>query len=367
MTSIQRWGIFAVVIVAIVAITTAVRSRPVSGAQITSAKLLALIEAGQDAPYSGYAETRGALALPVTDRFTDVGSLFGETTKLRVWWRSPQQWRVDKLTTAGETDLIRRDDTTTEWHYEKAKATSYIDPDIRLPRTADLLPPELAKRVLREIDNAEIKPLPGRRIAGRTADGLRVYTASEAASIDHVDLWADVDSGITLRAEVYDAATATPVFVSGFRQFSATKPSRERTSFSPPSGARIATEDVLDIADAANQFSEAVPPPRLAGLALSPRSDRAVGVYGEGITQFIAIPLWDRAAVPLRKQLGTSPNSRSTNIGGDGSTVLSAGPLGVLLTEQPGGDGWLLAGTVNEETLLKAAKALETNPVQVGG
>ena len=44
---------------------------------MSAAALLARIEAARDHPYSGYVETRGTLQLPVADRFTDVGDLFG--------------------------------------------------------------------------------------------------------------------------------------------------------------------------------------------------------------------------------------------------------------------------------------------------
>ena len=81
----------------LVAGPVAVRAWPASDRDVGAADLLATIEDNLDHPYSGYVETRGTLQLPVADRFTDVGDLFGSTTRMRVWWRSDDAWRVDKL------------------------------------------------------------------------------------------------------------------------------------------------------------------------------------------------------------------------------------------------------------------------------
>ena len=68
-------------------------------------------------------------------------------------------------------------------------------------------------------------------------------------------------------------------------------------------------DDVLDIADAANQYAPVRPPVTVLGLAQAEVSDRAVGVYGRGMTQFVAIPLRDSEADPLREQLRSTPGA----------------------------------------------------------
>ena len=89
---------------------------------------------------------------------------------------------------------------------------------------------------------------------------------------------------------------------------------------------------MLDIADAANQYAPRRSLRRLSQDSRSRRPrDRAVGVYGAGVTQIIVIPLRDREAHPLREQLGSWPGSRLVPEG----VVLSVGPLGVLLTGEP--------------------------------
>jgi hypothetical protein len=365
MTAIQRWCIVALGGLVLAAAAMAwPRLAPViapiadpgasDARDRSAADLIAMMEDSANAPYSGYVETLGTLQLPVASRFTDVGELLGERTKMRVWWRGPDQWRVDKLLPAGETDLIHRGDQTVEWSYEKSEATAYFDPDIRLPRTSDLLPPALGARAVVDVDRDSARRIGDRRVAGRIGLGLRIRASTEGASIDHVDVWSDATTGIPLRLEVYVASAGTPSFTSEFREFSAQRPPTSTTVFAPPAGATLSSDDVLDIADAANRYADGTAPEQLAGFRKTGQSRGAVGVYGAGMTQLIAIPLWDRGAVPLREQLGTSPAVQDLPEG----RSLSIGPLGVLLTEYRDGSGWLLAGTVDRTTLIRAARRI---------
>jgi hypothetical protein len=135
-------------------------------------------------------------------------------------------------------------------------------------------------------------------------------------------------------------------------------PDKSTTTFSPPAGAQVHFDDILDIADAADQYAPFVPPATLAGLPKSPSADRAVGVYGSGMTQLVAVPLWSRAANPLREQLLLSPGVRRLDEG----VTIRVGPLGVLLTRSLGGigQGWLVSGTVDDNALLAAARDVTT-------
>lgn len=354
MTSFNRWCVVGALVLLVVAVPVGWRALPAGDERIGAADLLTRIEASRELGYQGYVESRGALQLPVTDRFTDVGTLFGEQIRMRVWWGSEQAWRVDKLLATGETDLTHDTTLTTEWSYERNEANRSVDPDIRLPRTADLLPPAVSARLLQDVDDNELTRLPARTLAGRDALGLRLVPASPQSSIDHVDLWADRETGIPLRVEVYGAGDSGAVFTSEFRDFSAESPGRELTGFSPPAGADVSFDDVLDIADAANQYAPVIPPDTLAGLPKASSADGAVGVYGAGVTRVLAIPLRGREAGTLREQLGAT---RGVAVVPEG-TVVSVGPLGVLLTGAGEDGGWLITGTVTQETLLAAAHDL---------
>ncbi len=353
MTPARRWCIVAIGVALLIGVPLGVRAMPVADSSITATALFQRIRSSQDHPYSGYAETLGTLQLPVADRFTDIGSLLGERTRMRVWWRSPHDWRVNKVLTTGESDLVQHGTKTTEWDYEKSSVTVSRDPAIRLPRTADLLPPQLTGRLLQDADPSELSRIPARRVAGRDAPGLRLSPAAPQSSIDHVDIWVDPSTGVPLRVEVYAVASTSASFTSEFTSFSSATPGATTAAFAAPTGARQSYDGIVDIADAANHYAPVAPPHTLAGLSQSGDARlRAVGVYGAGVTQLIAIPLWDRASEPLRTQLEKTPGVRLVDEG----DIFTVGPLSVLLTQHGNFDGgWLLVGTVTESTLITAA------------
>jgi hypothetical protein len=350
----QRWAAVAAGTALLVGAPLAVRAWPADDSGIPAADLLARIEAGASHPYSGYVESQGTLQLPVTDRFTDVGELFGGRTRMRVWWRSADEWRVDKLLTTGEQDLVHSAQGTMRWRYEQADATLSNDPAIRLPRTADLVPPAVAALLLDDAGESEVRRLPAERVAGVDAPGLRLTPAAEQTSIDHVDVWADPDTGVALRVEVTGKGASRPAFTTAFADFSAALPSRSRTTFEPPPGADYRFDDVLDIADAANQYAPYLAPDRVAGLTKEVQAERAVGLYGSGVTRLLTVPMRHQEADPLREQLLRTPGVQSLPEG----TLVTVGPLSVLLTGVDGDGGFLLAGTVTPATLSRAAADL---------
>jgi hypothetical protein len=350
-TPLRRWGVVVAGTLLLVAAPFVVHLLPAADSDASAAELLAQVRGAEGHPWSGYVETDGALQLPDADRFSDVGALFGERTTMRAWWQDDRRWRVDQLLLTGETDLVHDGDTTLRWDYEHLDATLSRDPAIRLPRTADLVPPVLAERLLRGLDEGDVERVPAERVAGVSAPGLRLVPPSELSSVDHADLWLDPGSGVPLRVDVYADGADSPAFTSRFREFSADRPSVDDVSFEAPPGLQVHFDDVLDIADAANQYAPVRPPATVAGLAKAESSDRAVGVYGRGMTEVIAIPLRDREADALRAQLAqTAGVDRSPD-----RTAVSVGPLGVVLTGGQGDGGWLLAGTLTRDALDRAA------------
>lgn len=350
MTQAWRWCVVALVATVLVATPMAVRSLPVTGGETSTTTLLERARSGVEGAWSGTVETEGTLQFPDADGFSTVASLLGEQTRLRVWWHDPEHWRVDRLLATGERDLFRDGATTLEWDYERAEATVGREPGLRLPRPADLVPPVLAERLLRGATGADVVRLPARRLAGRSADGLRVRASSAISSVDHVDVWVDRESGVALLVEVHAEGAAGPVVTSRFSDFADDRPSGEVVTFEASATTDVEYDDALDIADAANQYAPVRPPAVVADLARTAASDRAVGVYGEGMTQLIAIPLRDRDADALRTQMAVTPGVDQD----DDRTIVTLPPLGVLLTGARGEGGWLLAGTLTRPALEQA-------------
>lgn len=361
MTSPRRWLVVAALVAAVVLLPLAPRLLPADETDQDPAALLALLAEAPDAGWSGYVETTGTLQLPATGDLDDLGSLLGETTRLRVWWRGADSWRVDRLLTAGESDLRHTDDVTVAYSYEAQEAEVSRDPDIRLPRTSDLLPSELARRFVVGADPAAVSAIPARRVAGVSAAGLRVdgSLADERTTIGRVDVWLDPATGVPLLLEAYAEGSSAPALTSEVRDYDPGTPPASVVALEPTADTDVERVDVLDIADAASQYAPLRPPAEVAGLDLQPSSRGAVGVYGRGLTQLVAIPLRDNEADPLREQVAVTPDAVAT----DDTIGALAGPLGVLVGGRAGDGGWLVAGTLDLDALRTAEADLRAGAV----
>jgi hypothetical protein len=353
MTAMRRWLLVAAAILALVGAPAVSRGLPVDDSDISATSLLALTQDSEQVPYSGYVQTVGALTLPTTDQFNAVANLLGQKSELRVWWRSTEDWRVDRLATTGETDLFHAGDATTSWNYEGSRASETADALALLPRSVDMLPPPLARRMLAQARPEEVSRLPARRVAGHSAPGLRLTPALAQASIDHVDIWVEPQTGLPLRVEVWAAGAASPAFTSEFADVSLTAPPPDVTVFEAPPGVTVSSgglgEDSMLAHIVAAYRGES-----LAGLPLSGGAGFAPR-YGSGVTQLLVLAVDDEVADPLRDQLARTPGS---TIGDDG-TSLGTGPLNLLLSPCLGDrPSWLLLGTVDGRTLHRAAQQI---------
>ena len=352
MTPLRRWLVVAAAAFLVVTAPLLPRLLPASASEVSAAELLSRVQASGGVPYSGYVETDGAVQLAVGDDFSDLAELFGDRLRLRVWWESETSWRVDRLLLSGEHDLVRTGATITEYDYERARAVRSRDREIRLPRTADLVPPSLARITTDGAGPDEVSRLPARRVAGVSAPGLRLVPASEATTIDRVDLWVDEDSGLALAVEVYATGSEAPVLTTRLEEFSSARPAPERVASTWSGQVEQESGDTVDLADAANRYAPFRIPRTLAGLERTSSGDGAVGVFGAGVARLIAIPLREQDADPLRESLLGSPLAVSTRAG----TLLAVGPLSVYLTSGRDSVTYVLAGTVTGATLEQAAR-----------
>src|SRR3954468_19056948 len=162
----HRWGLTALATALVLLVPFAGRLRPTPDPRVSTADLVAAVRGSATAPYSGTVRAQGRLGLPIADHFTDLADLFDGDTRLQVWWRGPDDWRVDRLLDTGEVDLFHRGRQTTQWSYERRRAEVSTDPEVRLPRDSDLTPPEVARRALDGADAAAVSRLSPRRVAG---------------------------------------------------------------------------------------------------------------------------------------------------------------------------------------------------------
>ncbi|MCW2815510.1 MAG: hypothetical protein JWN84_2965, partial [Nocardioides sp.] len=256
----------AAVVLAVVAVPLAPRLLPVGDTDVSAATLLDRVRASAGVGHSGYAETRGAVQLPVGQDLGDVGELLAGTTRLRVWWQDDASWRVDRLLVSGERDLVHRGPVTVDYDYENARATVTEDPEIRLPRAPDLLPPALARSVLEDAPDADVRRLPARRVAGIDAPGLRYTPSSGRTTVDRVDVWVEPRTGLPLRVEVRAVGSSEPDVVSAFDEIEVARPSDALVGFRPPPTVDVRQARTLEIADAAGRYAPSLVPDSLAGL-----------------------------------------------------------------------------------------------------
>jgi hypothetical protein len=364
----ERWLFVVVGLAVLLSLPAVVSAFPVRASSISAAQLRRLIVASDARSFSGYAESSGGLALPVTTQFTSLADLFGGRSQFRVWWRGRSDWRVDQLNLAGETDLHGDLTGLWTWNYEQNQAVrtrTPADVTVRLPVGPDLLPSDLGRRLLSEAADGEVSRLNTERIAGRMAPGLRLRPSGSASTIDHVDIWADDATGVALKVSMFESGSGIPALTSAFLDFSTDRPSATTTRFFLPARAKVRVDSQLDLATAINEFADQTPPATLAGVPRNPQlaGEGSIGVYGHGVTEFAAAPLFGRTANSLRDQLRKAPGVTDDA----GGLRIAVGPLTLLLTERLGGRrAWLLVGTVTAGTLTTAASDLARS-VEAGG
>ncbi len=357
-----RWLVVAVSALALVAAPLVPLVLPVHDSPVGAPRLAQRILASPEQGWSGEVRARGSLQVPLTgSTFGGVARLLGEESTLRVWWRGPEDWRIDRLRATGESDLVRNGGLSVRWNYEDNRVNFTPFSRIRLPNDSDLVPSSLAVRMLTGAAPAELSRLPARRVAGRSAPGLRLVPADERSTIAHVDVWADVETGLPLRVEVYADPAGAPVLATELVSLDPVPPPPGRTDFQLSPTLDFSRGVSMDDAAGANAFAPFVPPAAVAGLSrLGREADfGAVGVYGRGPTALLAIPLRSSVARALRAQLRRSPESREDGRG----IAMEIGPLSVRL-EQARSGNFLLTGTVTAGTLEDAATDIAAGVVR---
>jgi hypothetical protein len=354
-----RWLLVAAVALGLAAAPAVVRAIPPRGSDIAAAALAHRIRAANDRGWSGEVRSQGSLQVPVsTSAFSGVSRLLAGNADLRVWWRSPTNWRVARLRDTGESDLTVDGGLAVRFNYETSKVSVVPYSPVRLPEDSDVVPASLAHRMLSGAKPAELTRLASKRVAGRSAAGLRLVPSDRRSTISRVDVWADDATGIPLRVDVYDAKSgARPFLTTQVISFDPTRPSAKEARLDLAPRLSFTRGVSLDEAAGANAFAPFVPPARLVGLPrLGDAVDfGAVGAYGRGPTAVLAIPLRGFVARGLRTELRKSHSSRE-----EGNRIaLEIGPISVLLADVAQGH-FLIAGTVTPSTLLAAAKDLQS-------
>lgn len=357
-----RWvAVFAGVAV-LCCLPAVVSALPVSVPQTTPKHLESLILASQHESFDGYAESDADFNLPSFPAFGSVTPLLDGSTRMRVWQASPDLWRVDTLSDAGENDTYQEGSDEYVWNSGEELLTGIFGQQtVRLPRAADLVPSSLAIRIIGDAGpHATLRPLSPRRVAGQSAAGLEVIPASPQSTIGKVNIWANPATGLPLLVEVFGRGSATPALSTQFLEVSVWKPDLAIVTPQRGSGTGFTATTPGSFAGVLRNLGFAPLPGTLGGFTRvpSPQGYGQIAVYGGGLATFAVFPFNPGTGGQLMTDAldaGAAQLSLS-----DGTAVVASAPLVnlVLLKPDRSPDTFLIVGLVSKSALEQAAQEL---------
>jgi hypothetical protein len=356
----RRWAVVAAVAAVLVAVPLVVAALPPAAESIDPARLRALVLGSAGRPYEGYAESSGSLALPELPNLAGVAALFAGRTAMRVWYAAPDRYRVDDLATAGEHDVYRLPDGEYTWDYGADTLTELVgEPTVRLPRAGDLLPPELARWLLRAAKDDPVSVLPARRVAGVDASGLRLVPVDPDTTLGQVDVWADPVTGLPVRVEVTARGQRAPILVTEFRELAQTTPVVEAPR--PVLGSGYSVASAPDVTNVLGALGQVPLPSTLAGRRVASSAFGGVegaALYGSGLAAFVVIAVPRNVADAAADAAGKA-GAVPAKLAAGSAVQLSITPLSLAIVRSSvSRRSYLLAGPVTPGVLRSAADEL---------
>jgi hypothetical protein len=355
-----RWLVLVLGVALLASLPVLVSALPVPARTLPAADLLARVRASTAVPYQGYVESRASLGvpdLPAVDRMT---ALLGGITHMRAWVAGPSDWRVDELSSVGERDLYHDSTGTREWDSGSRRVEQTLgEPVARFARPADLLPPELGRRLAAAATTAEVGSIRPRRVAGVEALGLRIAPRSSATTVGLVELWADPSSGLPVRVELTARGGSGPIIVTTFLDLRQARPSDGQVRFEVPPDATLRIEEAPDLARAVERFSPFVLPDRLGGEPRRNQVASAASTYGEGFEIVAVLAFPARISPRTRAFLDSVPSVK----GPWGEASVIATPLLSSMVLERDEVAFALSGTVGVPALERIATQLARDGV----
>jgi hypothetical protein len=339
---------------------------PVSVPGLSATALRSRIMNSGSLPYSGYAESNASFGLPALNGFSSVTSLLDGVTRMRIWQAAPDRWRVDVLSDVGESDTYQTPRSTYLWDSGSELLTQVLGRSpVRLPRAADLVPPSLAVRLLREAGpRARVATIGPRRVAGVAAAGLAVFPAAPGSTVTRIDIWAEPGSGLPLQVEVFGQGAGPPALETQFLQVSSAQPAQAILTPQRGPGTAFTQTTAADLSGALNNLGPVILPASLVGRArlTAPTGFSQIGIYGRGLGTFAVLQLSGATGLQL---IGAARSDGGTPLKvahGIGVTISTSVITAVLLHPRAAAGTFVLAGLVTRRILQQAARSLAAEP-----
>ena len=358
----RRWAAVAAVLALLCAMPVLASALPASVPKLTVGQLRERILASARLSYAGYAESNATFGLPSLPGLADVTSLLDGVIKMRVWQASPDHWRVDVLSDAGERDTYQLGSRSYIWDSGEELLTEVVgQPSLRLPRAADLAPPALAIRLLDEAgQHARFSVIAPLRVAGSSAAGLQMTSIDPASTIARIDIWAEPGNGLPLMVEIFGRGSSVPALESQFFQVGPWRPDTAVLTPQRGPGTGFTVTSARNLSGELNNLATTYLPGRLAGRDRVPEPSAfdEVGVYGGGLSTFVVLGI--RGGSNLVGD-ALSAGGAALDLPGGTAALISA-PLVNAVIVRPAGSylTYLIAGTISVRVLEQSAVTLTT-------
>ena len=325
----------------------------------TAAELLAEVADSAPPPLTGtVVETAsfGLPALPATGNPTSLSSLLTGSHTVRVWYASPEHFRLAVPQSLSESDVIRDGSTAWLWQSTLNKVTKFTLPAhkaVTVPKQP-LTPQQAAQQVLAAVGpTTTVSVASNVTVAGQAAYGLVLAPKDARSLVGQVQIDIDGRNGVPLRLQIFARGASSPAFQVGYTEIQFVTPAHADVSFTPPPGSTV------------TQVNMAGGDKRATGNASS-----GVSAIGSGWLTVLKLP--SSALTPSAPAPGSSTGPAGGSAG-DSSAVLrallaSATPVhgawgtgrllrtslvSVLMTDQ----GSTFVGAVEPSVLYAAASA----------
>ena len=215
----------------------------------TAAQLLAEVADSTTPPLTGtVVETAsfGLPALPATGNPASLSSLLTGSHTVRVWYASPQHFRLAVPQSLSESDVIRDGRTAWLWQSTLNKVTKFTLPAHAAEKDSGsvpkqpLTPQQAAQQVLAAVGpTTTVRVDSNVTVAGQAAYALVLAPKDARSLVGQVQIDVDGSNGVPLRLQVFARGASSPAFQVGYTDIHFVSPAAADLTFTPPPGATV--------------------------------------------------------------------------------------------------------------------------------